>query len=287
MPFIDSKKLNTYRRQTYHTHPNLRVHTRDQAVEYVGERGFVHFWPIKDIELPSLWGAVAGDRPVADAHDDPGHVTWGWKDSLLGSKQWYYAKVLRKKATMISPDMVPYFYALSENYGAPEEDYLTIYEQGRLTLEARQVYEALLYEGALDTIDLRKATHMTNRESDSRFNRALIDLQVDFRILPVGVSQAGRWHYAFIYDVVHRCYPELIEAAHPISEKAARQAVLETYFRSVGAAQLRDVVLLFGWSRREAERALDAMVQTGMLVPGAAWDGKKGDWLGIPDVIGI
>ncbi len=67
--------------------------------------------------MPSLWTAVAGDRPVADKHDDPGHITWGWKYKALGKKIWYYAKTLRKKATMISLEIAPYFYALSENYG--------------------------------------------------------------------------------------------------------------------------------------------------------------------------
>src|SRR3972149_5049108 len=94
---------------------------------------FSYFWPIKDVTLPSLWAAVAGDRPVADAHDDPGHVTWGWKDSLLGARKWYYAKVLRKKATIIALDVAPYFYALSENYGDPRGDYLLQHEQGLLT----------------------------------------------------------------------------------------------------------------------------------------------------------
>ncbi len=49
----------------------------------------------------------------------------GLKEELLGySGAWYYAKVLRKKSTFIAHDALPYFYALSENYGAPEEDYL-------------------------------------------------------------------------------------------------------------------------------------------------------------------
>lgn len=51
-----------------------------QVVDFVNERGSVYFWPIKDVTLPSLWTAVAG------AHDDPGHVSWGWKDSLLGQR---------------------------------------------------------------------------------------------------------------------------------------------------------------------------------------------------------
>src|SRR5512144_227079 len=157
MPQLDLKKLNSHRARTYRLSSFTRVRTQRAARAYVNERGFIYFWPIKGIELPSLWTAVAGNRVVADKHDDPGHITWGWKDHALGKKKWYYGKILRRKATMISLPIAPYFYALSENYGSPEEDYLLSYEQGRLTLAAKQVYEALLKEGPLHTIDLRSA----------------------------------------------------------------------------------------------------------------------------------
>ena len=136
---LDLEKLSAHRNRTYPLSMLARVRTARAALGFVNERGFVYFWPIKGIELPSLWAAVAGDRMVADKHDDPGHITWGWKDNALGKKKWYYAKVLRRKATMISLDVAPYFYALSENYGSPEEDYLLAYEEGRLSQAAKQV----------------------------------------------------------------------------------------------------------------------------------------------------
>ena len=199
MPALHFEHLQTYRAMTYYLRPDLRVTTKDQAVDFVNERGFVFFWPIKDVTMPSLWAAVAGDRPVPDEHDDPGHVTWRWKDEMLGARRWYYAKVLRKKATFIALGVVPFFYALTENYGEPEEDYLLQYQEGRMTFEAKTVYETLLKEGPLDSISLRKAARLTSRESESRFNRAIEMLQVHFKVLPTGVAQAGVWKYAFIY----------------------------------------------------------------------------------------
>ena len=83
MSQLTTKKIEAYRRTTFRSAPGKRVKTKEQAIQFVNERGFVHFWPIKDALLPSLWVAVAGDRPVANAHDDPGHVTWGWKDAML------------------------------------------------------------------------------------------------------------------------------------------------------------------------------------------------------------
>lgn len=278
---LSQKKLSAYRAKTFHTTPGNRLRSRDEAVEFVNQRGFVLFWPIKGIVYPSLWTAAAGDRPVADKHDDPGHVTWGWKDDLLGSQEWYYAKVLRKKSTMISLTVVPYFYALSENYGSPEEDYLTIYEQGRLTQEAKAVYEALLDQGPLDTISLRKASRMSSRESDSRFNKALSDLQADFKILPVAVSQSGGWRYAFVYDIVARHYPGIIDQARFISERQAHQHLAERYFRSVGAAQLRDLMKIFKWSSAGADSSVDHLVQSGILCRNVRIENTPGEWIAL------
>lgn len=259
------EKIRQYRRQTFRLSPQLRLSERQAAIDFVNERGFVFFWPIRDHPLPSLWAAVAGERPVADAHDDPGHMTWGWKDELLGSQAWYYAKVLRKRSTMIALPVAAYFYALTENYGSPEEDYLTLYEQGRMTQEAKTVYETILNEGPLDTVALRRAAHMTSKESDARFNKALADLQADFKILPVGVTDSGAWRYAFAYDVVARHYPELPDQARLIGENAARQKLAGLYFEAMGAAPLRSLARLFGWSNTQAQRSVETLARQGML----------------------
>jgi hypothetical protein len=287
MPSLSLERLQRYRAGSFRLLPGQRLKTRDEAVEFVNQRGFVYFWPISGITLPSLWTAVAGDRPVADAHDDPGHVTWGWKDGLLGSRQWYYAKVLRKKATMISMQLAPYFYALSENYGSPEEDYLTLYEQARLTQEAKAVYEAVLEKGALDTVALRKAAHLSSPENEGRFTKALADLQADFKLAPVAVTEAGAWHYAFAYDIVARYYPELPEQAHAIRERQAQCKLAEVYFRSVGAASIGDVSKLFGWRTTAAQRTVNELVQAGILVEHVQVEKQTREWLALTELFQI
>ncbi len=282
MSTIDLASLKAHRAATFRSTRAKRLLSQSQAAKYVNERGFIYFWPVKGIDLPSLWEAVAGDRPVADAHDDPGHVTWGWKDNALPKRIWYYAKVLRRRATIISLETAPYFYALSENYGSPEEDYLMSYHEGRLTLAAKNIYEALLSNGPLDSISLRKAARLTSAK-ESEWNRALEDLQMGFKILPVGVAEAGAWKYAFIYQVTARHYPELQEQAREISESAARVKLLECYFRSVGAAQLKDVNKLFGWGSDLTARTVGRMQEAGSLTA-ATHPGQSGAWLAMPEV---
>jgi hypothetical protein len=285
MAELTLNKIKAYRRETYRVSAGNRIKTREEAIQFAQQRGFIYFWPIKDILMPSLWVAVAGDRPVADAHDDPGHVTWGWKDGLLGKRRGYYAKVLRKKSTIISLDVAPYFYALSQNFGAPEEDYLVQYMQGRLTQEAKLVYETLLNEGPLDTITLRRAAHLSSRESESRFNRALADLQADFKLIPVGTSQAGGWRYSFVYDLVHRHYPELPEQARSIHEREARKQLLELYIQSVGAAPRRDIPKLFRWTKQEIDAAIDQLVEGGMLLRNLSPNNKADGWVALPALL--
>jgi hypothetical protein len=285
MKQLTLKRIEAFRQVSYRTSTGNRIKSKDQAIQFVNKRGFIYFWPIKDALLPSLWVAVAGDRPVANAHDDPGHVTWGWKDSLLGTKRWYYAKVLRKKATIISLSVAPYFYALSENYGSPDEDYQIQYMQGEMTQEAKAVYEALLFEGALDTINLRKAANLSSRESDSRFNRALVDLQADFKVLPIGTSQSGGWRYSFVYELVHRHHPELVEKARLIQEDDARSELTYLYFKSVGAATRRDVIKIFRWAPAKVDQALVNLVASREIVRGLKLKDDRDEWISLPDLL--
>ncbi len=282
MPTIDLKRLQAHRQSAYRLLPRARVKNPAQALEFVNERGFIFFWPIAGVDLPSLWTATAGDRLVAEAHDDPGHVTWGWKDASLDQRIWYYAKVLRRKATFISLPIAPYFYALSENYGSMEEDHLIAYREGRLSLTARQIYDTLLEKGSLNTIDLRKEARLLHA-GDAVFNRGMEDLQKDFKVLPVGIAQAGAWRYAYRYDLTSRHFPDLAEQARPISEAEARLKMTELLLHSVGAVRNREIANLFGWSKEIVERTAGGLLRGGKAAQGEH-PGKPGTWLMLPEL---
>ncbi len=279
--------LRSHRSQTYRTAPGLEVRSIEDAVEFVNQRGLVFFWPIKGIEFPSLWAAVAGQRPVADEHDDPGHITWGWKDDSLDKKRWYYGRVLKHRNAFISLELLPYFYALSPNYGEPADDYLIQYEQGQLRPESKWVYEALLNEGPMDTISLRKASRLSNRESDGRFNAALDNLQMDFRIIPIGVAPVGAWRYAFIYECTHRHFPDIFQRVIELglSEPLARCKITETYLQTVGASRVEDIQRLFGWTALQVRRALEELEKSGKIAGGVNLENQSGEWFVITGLL--
>ena len=285
MPKLDQEVLSHYRSKTFRWQSRLRLNYERDAIHFVNERGFIFFWPVKDALLPSLWGAVAGDRPVPDNHDDPAHITWRWKDRLLGKQKWYYARILHKRNTIISLDCLPNFYALSPNFGDPDNDYLILYHQGLFPMEAKAVYETLLHEGPLDTLALRKKSNLSSRANNSRFNRALEILQREFRILPVGIAEAGTWNYAFVYDVFQRHFPEVIERAGKIKAGDARESLLNNYLLSVGACRWNEPRRIFGWKENEIEPALQKLADKGVIVKGKLMPGDEQEWLALDSLL--
>jgi hypothetical protein len=263
---IDAKSLSTYRAKTFQTEPQSRLMDVEDAVEFVNSRGFVFLWPVKGVDLPSLWSAVAGGRPVESDHDDPGHVTWGWKDSMLGEKVWYYAKILRGKATFVSLDVIPYFYALSERVG-DLDDYMLAYDEGRLTWEEKSVADAILNHGAMHTLELRRRSFLEATGAKSRFDRALTSLQRGLWILPIGIARAGAWKYAFIYEFVDRWYPQILDRARKISVREAYMNLTSLYLDSVGAIEPVKIARLFRWKVDFVRRALADLESDGRAQP--------------------
>jgi hypothetical protein len=264
-PRLSERRVQAYRARTFRTGRGLRLRSPQQAVAFVRERGFTYFWPIQGVDLPSLWTAVAGDRPVAEFHDDPGHITWGWKDSLLGARKWHYAKLLRGKATMVSLPTLPAFYALSERLG-DLDDFNLAYEAGRLSREARLVADVLLAKGAQHTLQLRAGAHLESASAKSRFDRSLVELQRGLWILPIGVAEAGAWRYAFVYELVDRWYPNLIDKARHLDPERARASLAGRWLDSVAVGPQPAAQRLFRWDSSQASQALETLARAGRAV---------------------
>ncbi len=269
MTTITPEWIAEQRARRYRCVPDLRVQTIEEARAFVDDVGVCHFWPSKGIEAPNLFWAIAGRvRAVPNAPDDPDMSRcWGWKDRALGERWWYYAKVLRRKATLISFDLLPHFYACSENYG-DLDDYLQEYHAGTMTAEARQIYEALLKHGALDTVRLRREAHLAAESAKARFERGLVELQVGFKVMPIGVAEAGAWRYAFVYEIVPRYLPDLARQARQIQRSEARRFLVARYVDAVVAidkAMIRRVFHVLGWTSSEWSRTFQGLVQDGLV----------------------
>jgi hypothetical protein len=273
--------LQAARAERYRQRPHLRVQTEEEALEFLNDVGLCLLFSAKEIELPSLWGALCGeDLPLPNHHDN--HelgLAWHWKDKLPIEGKVLYGKFLRKKPVFVSLDLVPCFYALSPNYGDPAEDYMQDYLDGRLTVEAKQVYEVLLEQGALPTSRLRLEAGLSGKANAGRFDRALGELQMDFRIAKVAISDANRWGYCYVYDLLPRHLPEAVAAAQSISGRQARETLLLRYLRTVIATTPRQVRLLFGWTAQDVSRLTGRLSGEGRLREGVRIEGLAGEWL--------
>ena len=277
---LNQKLLLTRRAERCRRRMNLRVTSPEQAVEFVNDVGFCFLFPIQNVEMPSLWDAVAG-RVVKTSNKHSGYEierTWGWKDQSLGKKWWYYGKLLCKRATLVSLDFLPVFYALSPNFGG-DEDYLQDYEAGQLSWEAKNILEALLGNGALDTVRLRRESRLAAESAKVAFERALTELQVNLRVLPVGVAEAGAWRYAFVYDLVSRYFPQVVEQARSISRSVARGKLLDQFLYNNVAASRKEIERVFGvlkWTSHEFEKTLEGLLED-RLVAMTRGEGLKGE----------
>jgi hypothetical protein len=258
------EKIDQYREKSFRIAPGLRLNSQEEAVAFINERGFILFHPAKDVVLPSLWTATAGDRRVPNEHDDPGHVSWGWKDALLGERQCYYGRFLKKKMTFIALDLLPSFYRLSDNFDDYEHDFEVRYSSGSMSYEAKSIYEVLLESGPLHTLELRRRANLWGKENQYRYSKALDFLQTELMILPMGIAEAGRWNYAFIFDILPRYYPNLIDQAKQITDREAERNILQSYLRSLGAVNYAQANRLFRWQKKRMVKRFSEMAVEGI-----------------------
>jgi hypothetical protein len=153
---------------------------------------------------------------------------------------------------------------LSENYGDPT-DYLVEYQEGRLSAEAKAVYEALLEEGPLDAVRLRQEARLATAQAKTRFDRALVELQADLKVLPTGVAEAGAWRYAFVYDLVERWYPDLPARARQVSTGRARRQIVMRYVESMIVADRGSTSRALGWRPEDVDRTIAPLIEAGEL----------------------
>lgn len=193
--------------------------------------------------------------------------------------------MLRGKATIISLDMVPCFIALTKTYGEPELDCRMLYNEGVLSPPAKAIYQGLL-EGPLDTFNLRHKIRLAGKEFNSQFDRGLVELQRNFKILPVGVAETGRWGYSFIFDLVYRYWPDLVGRSADLEEAEARDRLVLAYFNSVGAATEPMLNRVFRWEPAAVRSALTRLTAAGDLKAGYRSRREPGEYYLVPQLAG-
>jgi hypothetical protein len=103
--------------------------------------------------------------------------------------------------------------------------------------------------------------------TEGQFDRALVELQVGLKVLPIGVVHTGAWNYAFTYELFQRWFPEVPEQARAIKRSEARRVLVQRYIDNVVAADrmIAKVFHVLKWTPRELDRTIEALLEEGAV----------------------
>ena len=182
------------------------VDSKEEALDFINKHGFVTLFPIRGKSFPNLYQATKGDR------DEKFNKAWGWADELsVKQRQIYYGKLIYGQVTLISMEMLPYFYRL--------------YKKDKFTGTPEKTLDFIKQNGATSTTDLRKSLGFTGKNKKNEFVKALNILQMAFAITVVNKGKPPR--YTHTWDLTNNWVSEgLIRRAESIKEEVAKKKIV-------------------------------------------------------------
>lgn len=262
---IEQQRDRIYRRSRA-----KRVRTMEEAAQFIDSVGFcLLFASAQGIELPSLFEAVKGRRNVyIEDWDSDSDRVWTWKSELPADKRVYYGKALAGgKPVFVSLGMLPNLIALQ----APE-NIETEFARGRISVDAKRLYDTLRSLGPTPTVALRAAAGFDRPGNTPRYHHALDELQRALLVLPVGGTlEVGAWT-SQIFELVERWFPKQVRRGRHTDADKAQRALVHRYLQSVVAAKPSMIARVFGWSKDQVQTTVDEMKRRRVCT-------LKGDWL--------
>jgi len=233
-----------------------QVLTPGEAVKYIDAVGYCMLFPVASVPLPSLYCVVSRRSPDDGIYFDKYfEMVWDWKDQLPRRRRAFYAKYFRARGTFISRQQLPSFLAMREAAVAPEE-HERFYAGGRISADARAIWETLEREGPLATLELRHACQMETTAGNIRYKRAMLDLQRSLIVSHFGAEQeTGAWA-SNRFELVCRAFSAETAAARKVSPQEARARLVAKFLEWRPGAPAAQIARLFGWPKEEALRAM-------------------------------
>jgi hypothetical protein len=192
----------------------------EDAIAFVNACGFCTWGPVPRLSFPNL--AEAMGETATSVLDR----TWSWKDDLHFEQKLYYGKIIAGQPSFLSPDYLPDFIsALAGRDLEQERDVTRLYFDGRLSGEAKAIYDWLLDHPAQPTRELRRGTRLGDPSKKLATERALVELQRRFIVCKVDLT--GRTHgtYSYVWDLAERFWPQAFVDARRTAPSAARSKI--------------------------------------------------------------
>ncbi|MEA2515144.1 MAG: hypothetical protein QOJ59_4633 [Thermomicrobiales bacterium] len=192
------------------------------AAPFVEKLGFCTWAPVSGLGFPNLAEAMGETAWSVMVQ------TWFWKDDVHLEKRLYYAKIVRGQPSFIAPEFLPDFVAALGGRGREaERDPARLYLDGRLSREAKVVFDCLTDHPALSTGELRRRAGLAGKGATAAAERALLELQRRLLICKVDLTGRTRGTYSYVWDLAERFWPEEFAEARRTSVTAARANIRE------------------------------------------------------------
>jgi len=247
-----------------------RLRTLNDIGRFLDRVGMCLLFACRDIPLPKIHDIAADDVNW-----------WAWKDRLQERKKAYNGRLVRRKATLVSMELLPAFYAVYQT-GGGHAMYEEEYYWGKLGELANKVAEHLDRNGPTPVDALRKAVVPAGKQYTRRFHSALLELQTKFKIVTVGLEDRS-WGVRVLDLFVNWLPPEIDRRADEMDRAEALERILVSFLETAGAVPEPTLPRIFGWSAEETGAAVESLVNADRLRRGR-FRGDRKAWLASPDL---
>jgi hypothetical protein len=277
---VNGETLESQRRHRFRQEPGRRVRSARAALAFVEDVGLCStFYRFPD-GLACLWEAVVGREkprwPRRSHHDAGVGLTWELKDTLPTRGQVYYGKVLKGRPVLVALDLFPAFYALVRGRQRAR-DYRREYAEGRLSLTAKRIMDALAREAPQYTRGIRAECYMLEPGKTREFERGMAELQQGLWV----VKTEERYEPSFSYrwDLVENWLPERAAEGRRLPRAAALARLLDRYLDGARYSTPRRLARLFSVPAAEVEAALGRLARAGAVRADETVAGWPGRWV--------
>jgi hypothetical protein len=179
---------------------------------------------------------------------------WRWKDELPKKRRAFYGKYFKGRGTFLSLECLSLLLAAHQAVVASKA-HDSLYAAGRISNDARAIWQALAELGPLPTLELRHASKMETQADNKRFKKSILELQALLIVTHSGAEQETESWASNRFDLVSRAFPQQLGQARHVAPDAARRALAARYRKLYPAAQPVQIARLFSWTKAQAVAA--------------------------------
>jgi len=269
---LTSGQLDAYRHEKWRMAVSRQIRTEKEAVKFLNEVGFCLLFACDEIPLPKM--SLSAYSKEWD--------WWAWKDTLQVKKLCYNSRAIRKKAALLSMEILPCFVNLYYASGGVEV-YEEEFDYGKLTRPAYDIADYLYQNGPQNVADLRRAIFPHSKQGTRKFHAALQELQLKYKVAVSGLVDKS-WGMRVVDLFSHWAPPEILKEAEFLTAEESRQRILRQLLKTSGALVEKDIQRLLGWEPADVQSTLASLLDAGELLS-LTQKGEKVPLITAPDLV--